>query len=99
MINLNLQYPNVLVRIVPDYANYETPPLEDGNYYAEVIQLNNATIGHAVGDIGIVKIMPGTPSFFNNGIQYFFVDEHMIFSTIDNITNKIFDFTFDYTFE
>ena len=99
MINLNLQYPNVLIKIVPDYAGYQTPPIENNCYYGEIIQVNYATVGRAVGDIGLVRVLPKTPSFFNNNIQYFIIDEHDIFSTIDNVTNKIFDFTFDYTFE
>ena len=102
MINLNLQYPNVLVRIVPSVPNYSPPPLDTLNFTATVEQINNATVNYSVGDTVLFKLNPGTTSFINNSIQYFIIDEHNIFSKLDDAVvnvNKIFDFTFDFTFE
>lgn len=100
MINLNLQYPTVLITMSPGgYANYNTPPLDRNHFYGVIQQVNNATMGHSAGDVVLFQLLPTNASFFNDNIQYFFVDEHNIFSTIDNILNKIFDYTFDYTFE
>lgn len=99
MVNLNLQYPTVLVRISQGYANYTIPTLDRIHFWGVIEQVNNATMGHSEGDVILFQKLPENASFFNNNIQYFFIDEHNIFSTIDNILNKIFDYTFDYTFE
>lgn len=106
MVNLNLQYPIVLIRTIQNYANYPIPPLDNTHFYGVIEQVNNATMGYSEGDVVLFGLdnvfnpsLPLSPSFFNNEIRYFFVDEHNIFSTIDNILDKIFDFTFDFTFE
>ena len=94
-----LQAPYVIIRILPNYVGINTPSLDRNNFYGYIEQINYATINFAVGDIVLFTKEENNPSFFNNGIQYYVVSELNIFYIALSTTTKIFDYTFDYTFE
>lgn len=95
----NLQAPYVVIKMVTDFQGLNLPPLESSFYYGIIEQTNYATIGFQTGDIVLFQKLPVNASFFNNGTQYYLVSETNIFYIAMQTATKIFDYTFDYTFE
>ena len=72
MINLNLQYPTVLITMSPGgYANYNTPPLDRNHFYGVIQQVNNATMGHSAGDVVLFQLLPTNASFLTTIFSIF----------------------------
>jgi hypothetical protein len=95
----NLQPPYLVIKMVPNFAGLELPPLQSTFWYGIIEQINFSTLSFAVGDIVMFEKKEANPAFFNNGIEYWVVSEANVFYTAMSTATKIFDFTFDYTFE
>ena len=91
--------PNLVVRMVPDFQGLNLPPLQSTFFYGFVEQVNYGTVGIAVGDIVLFERTPQTPSFYNNGNEYWLVNENNVSIIALSTASRIFDYTFDYTFE
>lgn len=95
----NLKPPYLVVKMVPDFEGLNLAPLQTTFFYGIIEQINYNTFGLAVGDIIYFQLNNPNASFFNNGNQYYIVSEADTFYTAMSTANKIFDYTFDNTFE
>lgn len=96
----NLQKPYVVIKLVQNFAGLSLPPLQETFYYGIIEQINFDTINFSVGDIVLFQLNRPNPSYYDfNNEQHFLVSEGDIFYIAMSTANKIFDYTFDYTFE
>lgn len=95
-----IQKPYVIIKLVQNFAGLALPPLQDTFYYGIIEQINYDTIDFHVGDIVLFQLNRPNSSYYDfNNEQHFIVNEGDIFYIAMSTANKIFDYTFDYTFE
>ena len=95
----NLQAPYLVVRVLSNYAPLAIPTLDRTFYYGYIEEINYATVIYAPGDIVLFKKEEQNPAFDNDSQQYWVISEQNIFYIAESTATKIFDITFDYTFE
>lgn len=96
----SLKKPFVVVKLVQNFSGLSLPPLQSIYNYGIVTQINYDTMDFAVGDIVLFTLQNPNPSFYDiDNIENFIVNEGNIFYIAMSTANKIFDYTFDYTFE